>query len=426
MVNMKSTRHRKSVLVYSLIPLLLTAVARANDGAPEVRLLRTPDNGIQPQAAVDAEGVVHLIYFKGDPKGGDIFYVRREPGQHDFSKPIRVNSQPHTAMAIGTIRGAQLAVGKNSRVHVVWDGMGEGGSTLGSTPPHQAHSHDASAHSHPEHDASADSRPSHDGSGNKQPLFYTRLNDEGTAFEPERNIITYAYGLDGGSSVAGDPQGHVYITWHAAQPGNTNGEGGRAVFVARSTDEGKTFQRETPAISKPTGACACCGMRAFADSHGDVLALYRTAYQMTNRDETLLISRNAGANFEIAYSHHWNVATCPMSSAFISETSGEILAAAETHGRVFFVRLDPQTRKVSSPLSPETQAKHPVAIGNARGEVLLAWAEGTGWAKGGAVAWQIYDREGNPISPKGRAEGLKPWSLATAFTEPDGSFTIIY
>src|SRR6266700_3102646 len=254
MINMKSTRHRKSVMVYSLIHLLLT-------------------------------------YFKGAPEGGDIFCFRREPGQHDFSKPIRVNSQPHTAMAIGTIRGAQLAVGKNSRVHVVWDGMGEGGSTLGSTPPHQAHSHDASAHSHPEHDASADSRPSHDDSGNKQPLFYTRLNDEGTAFEPERNIITYAYGLDGGSSVAADPQGHVYITWHAAQPGNTNGEGGRAVFVARSTDEGKTFQRETPAISKPTGACACCGMRAFADSHGDVLALYRTAYQMTNRDETLLISR---------------------------------------------------------------------------------------------------------------------------------------
>src|SRR6266851_2131939 len=127
MINMKSTRHRKSVLVYSLIPLLLTAVARANDGAPQVRLLRTPDSGIQPQAAVDAKGVVHVIYFKGDPKGGDIFYVRREPAQNDFSRPLPVNSHPHTAMAIGTIRGAQLAVGKNGRIHVAWDGTGEGG-----------------------------------------------------------------------------------------------------------------------------------------------------------------------------------------------------------------------------------------------------------------------------------------------------------
>src|SRR5438445_3830263 len=308
------------ILASPLTLVLLTAIGRASDGTAQVRLLRTPGSGIQPQAAVDAKGVVHLIYFKGDPKGGDIFYLRREPGQQDFSKPMQVNSQAHTAMAMGTIRGAQLAVGKNGRVHVAWDGMGEGGIAAS------------------------------DVEKGKTPLFYTRMNDGATAFEPQRNVITYAYGLDGGSSVAADPPGNVYVVWHAPQPGNTNGEAGRAVFVARSTDEGKTFQRETLATSKPTGACGCCGMRAFADSRGDVLALYRAAYEMTNRDETLLISRNNGANFEIAYSHHWNVGTCPMSIATISETSGEILAAAETHGSVFFVRLDPKTGKGSSPV----------------------------------------------------------------------------
>src|SRR5438105_10520859 len=114
------------ILASPLTLVLLTAIGRASDGAAQVGLLRTPGSGIQPQAAVDSKGVVHLIYFKGDPKGGDIFYVRREPGQEDFSKAIRVNSRPHSAMALGTIRGAQLAVGKNGRVHVAWDGMGEG------------------------------------------------------------------------------------------------------------------------------------------------------------------------------------------------------------------------------------------------------------------------------------------------------------
>jgi hypothetical protein len=148
--------------------------------------------------------------------------------------------------------------------------------------------------------------------------------------------------------VAADTRGGVYVAWHAAQPGISEDEDRRAVFIARSTDEGKTFKREAVAIARPTGACACCGLRAFADSRGDVLVLYRAAYQMTNRDETLLLSRDNGTEFDIAYSHHWNLGTCPMSSASLSECSGQILAAAETHGRVFFIRLG---RMATSPSS---------------------------------------------------------------------------
>jgi len=147
---------------------------------------------------------------------------------------------------------------------------------------------------------------------------------------------------------------------------------------------------------------------------------------MTNRDETLLISRNKGANFEIAYSHHWNVGTCPMSSAFISENQGGILAAAESHGCVFFVRVDPKTGKFSSPVSPDRQGKHPVALANNKGQTLLAWAEGTGWGKGGEVVFQLYGADNAPLAEKGRADGLKPWSLPTAFAAPDGNFTIVY
>ena len=364
--------------------------------SPRVKLVRTPDDGIQPQAALDAKGVVHLIYYKGNSGGGDVFCVRQEPGQDTFSKPVRVNSQPGSAIAVGTIRGAQLAVGKNGRVHVVWNG-GNGAT-----------------------------RAILDGK-KITPFLYTRSNDSGTGFEPERNLITYAAGLDGGGSVAADSQGNVYAFWHAAKPGNTNGEAGRAVFLARSKDEGRTFDPEKLATDKPTGACGCCGMRAFADDEGNVFALYRADSEMVNRGETLLISRNRGADFEIAYTHGWKIATCPMSSAFLSESSAGVLAAAETHGKVFFVGVDPKSGKVSEPISPmATKAKHPVAVGNVRGEVLLVWTEGTGWAKGGAVAWQLYDRDRKPTSEKGRADGVPIWSLATAFAKPDGTFVIIY
>lgn len=387
---MNLNRFKVRTAVALALAVLITPSTVALASSPHVQLLRTPHDGIQPQAVVDKLGVVHLIYYKGEGVGGDIFYVRQEAKQESFSKPIQVNRQPKSAMAAGTIRGAQLAVGKHGRVHVAWNGHA----------PKK-------------------------GAWMEAPMLYTRLNDAGTTFEAERDVITSARGLDGGGSIAADKRGNVYVFWHAPKPGDTNGEAGRAVFVAHSADEGKTFAREKLATDKPTGACGCCGMKAFADNQDTVFALYRSASEKVNRDETLLISRNRGADFEIAHAHGWKVATCPMSSAFLSETKAGLLAAAETHGRVYFVRVDPKTGKASEPVSPGMKGKHPIAVGNERGDVLLAWTEGTGWQKGGAVAWQLYDKDGNP-SEKGRTDGVPVWSLVSAFAKQDGGFVIVY
>jgi hypothetical protein len=378
--------------------LFMLATNAITSGESAITVIRTPDGGIQPQAAVDSQGVVHLIYFKGEADGGDVFYVHRKPGETEFCRPTKVNSQSGSITAMGTIRGAQLAVGKNGRVHVVWDGMGQGATRVLI------------------------------GGKETAPLLYTRGNASGTAFEPERNLITYAAGLDGGSSVAADLQGNVYAVWQAPQPGNTNGEAGRAVFVARSSDEGKTFERESVALSKPTGACPCCGMRAFAERSGAVYILFRAATEHVDRDETLLVSPRPGAEFTIANAHKWNANICPMSSAALTEANAGVLAAWETGSQVYFAKVNSKTMKVSEPISPEGKAnrKHPVAVANERGETLLVWTENTAWAKGGVVVWQLYDPNGKAISEEKRAEGLPPWSLATAFAEANGDFVIVY
>ncbi len=367
------------------------------DSGP-VRLVRTPDGGIQPQAAMDNRGVVHLIYFKGDSGGGDIFYVSQKPGQESFSTPIPINSQRGSVLAASTIRNAQLAVGKNGRVHVVWGGMGKGAAKV------NIHGKDAI------------------------PLLYARLNGTGTAFEPERNVITSAAGLDGGSSVAADLDGNVYVTWHAGGADHKDKEAGRAVFVARSNDEGATFQPEKPAVTKKTGVCPCCGMRAFADSHGAVYILFRAATDMTERGETLLVSRKPGVDFAVAYSDPWKGMTCPMSSATLTESRNGVLAAWETGDNVFFGSVDPKTMQVSRPASPMAgpKRKHPVAVANANGETLFAWLELTGMGQGGSVAWQLFDKAGRATDTKGRAPGVPVWSLVTAFAKQDGSFVIVY
>lgn len=384
-------------LVGSVICLvtLAGATGRAVEPAGKVTVLETPGGGIQPQAAVDPDGAIILVYFKGEPGGGDVFYAHAGPGQTRFSGPVRVNSQPGSAIAMGTIRGAQIASGRGGRVHVAWNGSGG-------------------------------ARPANPVQGS--PMLYTRSNPGGTAFEPQRNLMRKTYQLDGGGSVAADREGNVYVGWHGRAEATPEGEKGRRFFVARSKDDGETFAPEEPALSLETGACGCCGTRAFADSRGTVYFLYRAATDNVGRDMTLLTSRD-GSHFGGKTLHPWRLSACPMSSESLAEGPSGVVAAWETNGQVFFSRIDPKTFDPSQPVAPPGggDRKHPAVAVNAQGETLLAWAEGTGWQRGGALAWRVFDPSGRATRESGRVEkGVPVWGLPAVVTRPDGGFTIIH
>lgn len=368
--------------------------APANNEQAKVALVRTPKSGIQPQAVVDSGGVLHLIYFTGEPGAGDAFYVHREPRKESFSNPLRVNSQTGSVIATGTIRGAHLAVGRGGRIHVSWMGSATAGPK---------------------------------GPSGTTPMLYARLNDAKTAFETQRNVLQFAAGLDGGGSVAADNAGNVYVAWHGR--GDGEGEDKRRVWIARSIDEGRTFARETGAFEEATGACGCCGMRAFADSRGGVYVLYRAATNMVDRDMYLLSSDDKGRSFRGLRLHHWKLDVCPMSSAVLAEASGHVLAAWETKGQVYYAGVDPAASGSVNPVSAPGEGKgrkHPSVAVNAAGETILVWTEGTGWKKGGSLAWQVFDRSGKPTAERGTAEGVPVWSLPTVVAVPGSGFTIIY
>lgn len=377
---------------FSLVAAKHISVAQAQPET-KVTLLKTPNGGIQPQAAQGSKDVLHLIYFKGEAKAGDVFYVRSENSGARWSTPLRVNSQAGSAIAMGTIRGAQISIGRNERVHVAWNG--------------------------------SDSAQPKGVGGN--PMLYARLNDEGTAFENQRNLVTWAGGLDGGGTVAADSKGDVFVAWHAAPEGKDDAE--RTVYLARSTNEGRTFEREKKINTEPTGACGCCQMRAFVNEKGALAILYRAAAENINRDSTLLISRDAGENFQSAIVGKWKINACPMSSYALCGYSGGVQAAWENDGQIYTAAIDGATAKFSSPIIAPGKGdnrKHPVAIHNASGEMLLAWTEGTGWARGGKVAWQLFDKTGKPTPEKGCEDGVPVWGLLTAVARPDGNFLLIY
>lgn len=364
--------------------------------AQNVRTLRLPRGAIQPQVAVDDNGAIDLIYFRGEAQHGDLFFVRWTDGVGDFKSAIKVNQHPQSAIAIGNIRGAHLAVGRDNRVHVAWMGS----------------------------DRAEPKAP-----GGASPMLYTRLDDSGKQFELERNVITTNVGLDGGGSLAADREGNVYVTWHAPKLGQ-KGEENRRVWVAHSRDDGQLFEPEQPAFDAPTGCCGCCGMRALASDEGTLLILYRSAEEMVHRDMHLLTSTNEGQTFQGVKIADWNVPQCVMSSASLANDLVGSLAAWETDGQVFYARIEPHSGRVGKPIAAPGIAgkrKHPVVAANGEGEVILAWTEGMEWNRGGSVAWQVFDASGRPLpAARGRAEGVPVWSLVAVCVQPDGDFVVIY
>ncbi|MGV3722612.1 MAG: hypothetical protein ACO1SX_17035, partial [Actinomycetota bacterium] len=253
-----------------------TAPVRAASAAPpasrRVETLRAPDGGYQAQAAVDGRGVTHVVYLMGEAGGADLFYRRRENGARAAPLQVRPGGG---AVGARTIRGPQLALGRSGRAHVVWFGSAKSG-VIG-----------------PEGSA---------------PLLYSRLNEGGGGFEPARNVMGSTTSLDGGPGIAADQAGNVYVVWHAAEKkGQT--EAARKVWVARSTDDGKSFSRETAAWNEATGVCPCCSTEAFADSKGAVYALYRMAANRTERDMVLLTSTDQGRTFNGSRIDAWPVDT---------------------------------------------------------------------------------------------------------------------
>jgi len=265
--------------------------------------------------------------------------------------------------------------------------------------------------------------------GSPRPMLYTRLNDSKTAFEPQRNVIQYAPGLDGGGSIAADNAGNVYVAWHASVKGAAPGEAGRRVWVARSQDEGRMFAVERPAWDEPTGACGCCGMGLAADRRGNVYALYRGAREMVHRDVYLLASADGGRRYRGTLLSPWETSSCPMSSMAFAQGPSGVIAAWETAADVRFAPLTTDGTSASPATRPPGEArnrKHPRLAVNGAGQLLLVWTEDTAWARGGSLAWRVFGLDGVALPDSGGRADLPAWSFGAAAAHADGGFTVFY
>jgi hypothetical protein len=352
---------------------------------------------MQPQLEVDTRQQAHCLWLDGEPAAANVRYAKLD-GTNGFpARPMQVNSQAGSALAIGTIRGPQFALGPSGTVHVVWNGSG----TATPKPPKGS------------------------------PLLYSRLVPGDTGFEPQRNLIHGTADLDGGGGIAADPAGHVYAFWHAGDGQVQTREDRRKVYVAESIDDGATFAPERP-ITRDGGACGCCGLRAGTDAAGHLFVAYRGAREMIHRETIVLQSNDAGISFQSLPLQDWATGSCPMSLPAIARLGSSTQIAWETEGRIYLrafpgpTSSPPTTTPSETALVPGPGARLPALASNSRGETLLVWTEGTGWNRGGRLGWRLLDRSGTPTDQGGVRDGIPVWSFAAVVARPDNSFLVVY
>jgi hypothetical protein len=376
--------------VFAVTALLILGLGGVPPASlPRVEVVALPDGGIQPQAVVDAAGTIHIVYFAGPPGSGDLFYVTRGAGATAFSRPIRVNSEPGSAIATGSVRGGQIAVGRSGWIHVAWNA----------------------------------SRPIERRGVKVTPMWYARLDPAKRIFEPQRAIGTNTRHLDGGGSVAADARGAVYVSWHAA--GSEDGETNRRVYVAVSRSDGAQFDPDT-IVADSGGVCGCCALRSLVDARGHLQLLYRAATDGIHRD-AMWLSATGAAPAGAVKLHTWDLPACPMTTFSMANAGSRILAAWETAQQIYLAELDPVQKTFAAPAAVAGAAvrKHPSVAVNAAGDRLIAWTEGTAWARGGTLAWQLQDPTGKVLTAAANAGPVPVWGLVAAIARRDGSFLVV-
>ena len=163
----------------------------------------------------------------------------------------------------------------------------------------------------------------------------------------------------------------------------------------------------------------------FVDDKGNVRALYRSATENVHRDIYLITSQDRGRSFSGKKLDTWQINACPMSSMAFAEAGGRVEGAWETGGHVYFENLTATNSERIAALNEDKNSKHPRLAITPDGETLMAWTEGTGWARGGSLAWQLFDSTGKPVGDKHTAAGIPTWSVAAVVAQPHGA-VILY
>lgn len=387
---------RKTRKIFSLagLILLLVSITAMGTAQAEVIIQATPDNGVQPRIVVDADGGVHLLYFKKrlrapSAREGNLYYRQYVPEKSSFGVPIKVSSRAYNLQTFSIAR-AGMALDGEGRVHVFW------------YLPRESQ------------------------------FFYSRSNPERNRFEPQQPMVSeYGEGIDAGGDVAafGDS---VAVVWAA---GDLSREYERTVFARMSTDNGANFGPELRLSNPDLGACACCALAADYTDDSSLQVAYRSAIDSIGRHMQLLtVDLQGEAVSATSYGpvnalQQWEISFCPLSTNDIAlDVNSDQWLVFETESRIIQINLQhPQTPMAIAEPFTETRQKNPAIAFNTRNEHLIAWGEAISHTRGGRLNIRVFAADGKSVDYQLPKEITIPnYSFPAVAGLANGDFLVLY
>jgi hypothetical protein len=277
--------------------------AEADKAAGPFRAVQVSAPGIdaaEPATAAAPDGTFYVAWVNHDAKQADVMLTQFASDGTMRGSPVRVNQQAGIATAW---RGDQpsLAVAPNGSVYVVWT------ARVGSAGEHGTD------------------------------LYLSVSNDGGQSFAGEVKINDDKAPSDYGMhSLAVANDGRIYVGWldernvHQPQPSmkaeGHHMESNRDLFVAYSTDGGRTFSANRRVA---TEACPCCKTSLAVAPDGTLYAGWRQVLPGNFRHIAVASSKDGGTSFSspvIVSDDRWVLQGCPVSgpSLSVDHTSGSL------------------------------------------------------------------------------------------------------
>jgi hypothetical protein len=302
----------------------------------------------EPATATAPDGTFYVAWVNHDAKQADVMLAHFNHKAEMQGSPVRVNGQPGSATAW---RGDQpsVAVAPDGAVYVLWTARVDAGEKHGTN------------------------------------IYLSASTDRGRTFASEVKVNDdKALNDHGMHSLAVAKDGRIYAAWldernvHMPKP-STKAEGhhmesNRDLYLATSTDGGRTFSKNQKVASD---ACPCCKTSLAVSADGTLYAGWRQVLPGSYRHIAVASSTDGGTKFStpvIVSDDRWMLQGCPVSgpSLSVDRASGNLkvvwFAAGESGAPgVYFAESNDKGHSFSPRqlLSQETVRGTPaLAVGN--------------------------------------------------------------